>query len=68
LPKIRKKRPQRVILARIRDRDRPEFRADCRLARAVTAPEFQKPVAAVAGPPRHAQWVLDFLKYAPVKR
>jgi len=64
-----KKRLQQVVLARIRGRDIREFRAYCRLARAVTNPEFQKQVAQMAGPsggtvPRHAQWVLNFLKSA----
>ena len=73
LSEDQKKRLQEVIFAGIRDRDRREFRAYCRLARAVTDPEFQKQVTEMAGPsggtvPRHAQWVLDFLRSAPVKR
>ena len=73
LSEDQKKRLQQVILARIRDRDRREFRAYCRLAPAVTDPEFHKQVTELAGRsrgtvPRHAPWVLDFLKSAPAKR
>ena len=73
LSEDQKKRLPEVILARIHDRHRREFRAYCRLARAVTDAALQVQVAEMAGPsrgtvPRHAEWVLDFLKCAPSKR
>ena len=72
LSEDQKERLRQVILARIRGRDRREFRAYCRLARVVTDPAFQKQVAEMAGPsrgtvPRHAQRVIDYLKSTPSK-
>ena len=73
LSEEQKKRLQQVILSQIRDRDKREFRAYCRLARAVTDPAFQEQIDEMAGPsrgtvPRHAQWVLDYLKSAQGKQ
>jgi len=67
-----KERLRQIILARIRGRDRREFRAYCRLARVVTDSAFQNQVAEMDGPsrgtvPRHAQRVIDYLKSTPSK-
>jgi hypothetical protein len=73
LSEDQKKRLQQVILARIRDSDKREFRAYCRLASAVTDTAFQNQVAELAGPsrgivPRHARWVLEYLTSSPAKK
>jgi hypothetical protein len=44
-----------------------EFRAYCRLATHIVDPEFQKAIADMASAsralvPRHARWVLEYLK------
>ena len=62
-----KKRLQQVVLNQIRDHDKREFRAYCRLATHIVDPEFQKQIADMAGlsralVPRHARWVLEYLK------
>lgn len=64
-----KKRLQQVVLSQIRDHDKREFRAYCRLATHIVDPEFQKQIADMASAsralvPRHARWVLEYLKLA----
>jgi hypothetical protein len=73
LSEEQKMRLQQVVLSQIRDRDKREFRAYCRLARAVTDSAFEKQIAEMAGPsrgtiPRHAQWVLNYLRSAQGNR
>jgi hypothetical protein len=65
-----KKRLQRVILARIHEKTRREFRWYCRLARSVTDAEFERQIAELAAESipelvsRQARWVLDRIKSA----
>ena len=61
-----KNRLQQVVLYQIRQRDKREFRAYCRLAKAVANEAFYRQVSTLAGPsngriPRHARWVLRHL-------
>ncbi|HEV2714654.1 MAG TPA: hypothetical protein VGU64_05275 [Terriglobales bacterium] len=71
LSEDQKKRLQQVVLARIQDRDRREFRRFCRLARAVADPAFKEQVTDLMGSDRvtsrHARWVLEYLNTSTAK-
>lgn len=70
LSEDQKKRLQQVVLSQIRGKDKREFRAYCRLAKAVADEAFCAAVSKLAGPsngtiPRHARWVLEHLSVSP---